>query len=190
MRGSLSIGVAATALLVGLGVALAQQPPAGNGMQQPQAEGAQKQWQGTESGRAGKEEPSSHLPTDKPPENAVFFHGTLAAPGAAPQTETTPAKWSEQVLARDLIPTMKRPLALNDEQRRRIYDVVSKENKPIAQVNAHPAEFLPPAVELFEMPSELAGAIPEVRDLKYVRLDDRVLLVQPPNKVVVGEIKR
>jgi hypothetical protein len=190
MRRSLSTGVAVTALLAGLGVALAQQQPSGNGMQQPQAEQAQKEWQRTESGKAGKEEPSSHLPSDQPAENAVFVKGELAVPGAPQESETAPAKWSEEILARDKIPTMARPLVLSDEQKRRIYDVVSKDNKAVARVDAHPATFLPPAVETFELPSELTGAIPAVRDLKYVRLDDRVLLVQPANKVVVDEIGR
>src|SRR5262245_26836676 len=190
MRRSLSAGVAVAALLAGLGVALAQQSPPNDKLQQPQAEGAQKQWQGTESGKAGKEEPSSHLPTDKPPENAVFFKGTLAVPGAAPETETTPAKWSEQVAARDKIPTMARPLALSDEQKQRIFEAVSKANSKVANVDVHPANFLPPSVDVQELPREITDAIPSVRDLKYVRTDDRVLLVQPANKVVVDEIKR
>src|SRR5262245_34686556 len=166
MRRSVSAGVAVTALLAGLGVALAQQPPANDKLQQPQAEQAQKNAPQTQSGQAGKEEPSSHLPTDKPPENAVFFKGTLAVPGAASETETTPAKWSEQVAARDNIPTMARPLPLNDEQKRRIYDTVSAANKPVARVDAHPANFLPPSVDVHELPSELTDAIPAVRDLK------------------------
>jgi hypothetical protein len=189
MRRSLSTGVAVTALLAGLGVALAQQPPAGNGMQQPQAEKAQEDWQRTESGRSGKEEPSSHLPSDQKTENAVFIHGALAAPGAPPDGETVPSKFSEKNAALDKVPTMKMPLPLDDAQRRRIYDVVSGANKPVASVDAHPANFLPPSVELFELPPEVAD-IPGVRDLKYVRLDDRILLVQPANKVVVGEIAR
>jgi hypothetical protein len=189
MRRSLSTGVAVTALLAAVGVALAQQPPAGN-MQQPEAEKAQKDWQRTESGKSGKEEPSSHMPSDQAAENAVFVKGELAVPGAPAESETAPAKWSDKILARDKIPNMARPLVLNDEQKRRIYDVVRNENKPVASVDAHMAQFLPPSVELFEMPSDLASAIPAVRDLKYVRLDDRVLLVQPPNKVVVDEIKR
>ena len=190
MRRSLSTGVAVTALLAGLGLALAQQPPATNSMQSPQAEKAQKDSTRSEDGKAGTAEPSARMPSDQPAENAVFVKGELAVPGASPNSETAPAKWSEEILARDKVPVMARPLPLNDEQKRRIYDVVSKDNKPVARVDAHPANFLPPAVELFELPSELASAIPAVRDLKYVRLDDRVLLVQPPNKVVVEEIKR
>ena len=189
MRRSLSTGVAVTALLAGLGVALAQQPPAGNGMQQPQAESTQKAAPQTKSGQAGKEEPSSHMQTGNPPENAVFFKGTLAAPGAAPETETTPAKWSEKNAALDKVPTMAMPLPLNDEQKRRIYDVVSAANKPVSNVNAGLTQFLPPSVETFELPPEVAD-IPGARALEYVRLDDRLLLVQPANKVVVGEITR
>ena len=70
---SFSTGVAVTALLAGLGVALAQQPGANDKLQQPQAESAQKNWQQTEQGKAGKEEPSSHLPSDQP---ATCAHGT------------------------------------------------------------------------------------------------------------------
>ena len=189
MRRSLSTGVAVTALLAGLGLALAQQPPANNSMQSPQAEKAQKDSTRSEDGKAGTAEPSARMPSDQPTENAVFVHGSLAVPGASPDSETAPAKWSDEILARDKVPTMARPLALNDEQKRRIYDVVSGENKQVATSDAHPANFLPPSVELFDLPSGLKD-IPAVRDLKYVRLDDRILLVSPPNKVVVGEIAR
>jgi hypothetical protein len=188
MRRSFHAGVAVTALLAGLGVALAQQP-ANEKLQQPQAENAQKDWQRTESGKAGKEEPSSHLPSDQPAENAVFVNGALAVPGAPRDGETVPSKFSQRNAALDDIPTMARPLPLSDEQKRRIYDVVSSADKPVAHVDAHPANFLPPSVETFELPAEIAD-IPALRDLKYVRLDDRILLVQPANKVVVGEIGR
>ena len=92
MRRSLSTGVAVTALLAGLGVALAQQPPAGNSMQQPQAEEAQKDWQRTESGKSGKEEPSSHMPSDQAAETAVFMKGELAVPGAPADSQTIAAR--------------------------------------------------------------------------------------------------
>jgi hypothetical protein len=188
MRRSFQAGVAVTAMLAGLGFALAQQPPA-NDKQQPQAESAQKDWQRTESGKAGKEEPSSHLPSDQPKENAVFINGALAVPGAPSDGETVPAKFSQRNAALDEVPIMARPLPLNDDQKRRIYDVVSGANKPVATITAQPASALPGSVELFELPPELAD-IAAVRDLKYVRLAGKVLLVQPPNKVVVGEIAR
>jgi hypothetical protein len=188
MRSFLHTGVAVTALLAGLGVALAQQPE-NKSMQSPQAEKAQNESTRSESGKAGTTEPGSHMPSDQPADSAVFVHGALAAPGASPDGETVPAKWSERNAALDKVPTMAMPLPLSDEQKRRIYNTVSAANKPVAHVAAHPTHFLPASVELFELPAEVAN-IPGVRDLKYVRLDDRVLLVQPANKVVVGEVNR
>jgi hypothetical protein len=189
MRCSLHAGVAVTALLAGLGLALAQQPPENKSMQSPQPEQAQKDWQRTESGKAGKEEPSSHLPSDQPTENAVFINGALNVPGTPPDGETVPAKFSEHNAALDDVPMMERPLVLTDDQKRRIYDTVSGANRPVANVDAGPASMLPASVELFELPPEIAD-IPALLGLKYIRLADKVLLVRPPNKTVAGEVTR
>src|SRR5512132_831537 len=82
---------------------------------------------------------------------------TSGAPiGAGP--ETTPAKFNEDVAARDRIPIMARPLPLNDEQKRKIYDqVMGNEQIPVAQTTAQPATILPDSIEL----SELSPAIGE-----------------------------
>jgi hypothetical protein len=189
MRRSLHTGVASMALLAGLGFALAQQPPANDKLQTPQAEKAQKDSQQTQEGKAGTTEPSSHQSADQPKENAVFINGALAVPGAPTDGETVPAKFSQRNAALDEVPIMARPLPLNDDQKRRIYDVVSGANKPVATITAQPASALPGSMELFELPPELAD-IAAVRDLKYVRLPGKVLLVQPANMVVVGEIAR
>jgi hypothetical protein len=39
-------------------------------------------------------------------------------------------------------------------------------------------------------PAEVASQIPEIRDTKYVRLADKVLIVRPESRIVVDEIKR
>jgi len=60
-------------------VAVAQQAaPAAEPQQREQQEKAQQ----TPSGKMGKEEPSSHAPSDKPADNSVFVNGALAVPGA------------------------------------------------------------------------------------------------------------
>ena len=106
---------AAFALILGGGFALAQQPspppqaqpgssaqqPASSteqpgNLQTPQAERGQEKATHTESGKAGKEEPSSHAPSAKPMDTAVFVNGSLAVPGAAKETQTTPAKYSQR----------------------------------------------------------------------------------------------
>ena len=115
---------------------------------------------------------------------------TSRAPiGAGP--ETTPAKFNEDVAARDRIPIMARPLPLNDEQKRKIYDqVMGNDQIPVAQTTAQPATILPSSIELSELSPEIGEQIPAVRGYKYVKLPDRVLVVSPPNRVVVGEIRR
>ena len=118
-----------------------------------------------------------------------------ATPAVAPigsGPETTPAKFDAAVAARDRIPIMARPLPLNDEQKRQIYDrVMGNEQIPVTQTTAaQTATILPGSVELSELSPPIDEQIPAVRGYKYVKLPDRVLVVSPPNCVVVGEIRR
>jgi hypothetical protein len=48
---------------------------------------------------------------------------------------------------------------------------------------------LPATVALQEFPGAATDAVPEIARYKYVKLPDRVLIVDPPFWVVVGEIK-
>jgi hypothetical protein len=45
-------------------------------------------------------------------------------------------------------------------------------------------------VELWDLPPGVEDQIPAVRGYKFVKGQDKVLLVSPPNRVVVGEITR
>jgi hypothetical protein len=139
-------------------------------------------------GQKGDTQPSGM----EPPHNN---HGPTAdrtahAPiGAGP--ETMPAKFDENVAARDRIPIMARPLPLSDEQRKQVYDtIMSNASVPVTQTDAAPATILPSSTELSELPSGMADEIPAVRGYKYVKLQDKVLLVAPANRVVVGEVSR
>jgi len=115
---------------------------------------------------------------------------TQAGPiGASPQTK--PAKFDEAVAARDRIPIMARPLPLSDDQKRQIYEsVMNNAQSPVAETAAGPATILPDRVELDALPSGLEDKIPAVRGYKSVKLQDKVLLVSPASRVVVGEIRR
>jgi len=109
--------------------------------------------------------------------------------GASPQT--MPAKFSDEVAARDFVPIMARPLPLTDEQKREIIESVMKDNSvPVAHADAKPADFLPSAVEINQLPDGLEDRIAAVRGYKYVKLKDKVLLVSPPNRIVVGDIQK
>ena len=82
-------------------------------------------------------------------------------------------------------------MPLNDEQKRKIYDqVMGNEQIPVAQTTAQPTTILPGSIELSELSPAIGEQIPAVRGYKYVKLPDRVLVVSPPNCVVVGEIRR
>jgi hypothetical protein len=108
--------------------------------------------------------------------------------GSGPQT--MPAKFDADVAARDRVPIMARPLPLSVEQKRQIYDSVMSTQAPAAETDATPATILPATVELSTLPAGIEDQIPAVRGYKYVKLQDKVLIVAPANHVVVGEIGR
>jgi len=109
--------------------------------------------------------------------------------GSGPQT--MPAKFDADVAARDRVPIMARPLPLSSEQKQHIYDsVMNSAQIPSVQIDATPATILPGTVELGALPSGVEEQIPAVRGYKYVKLQDKVLIVAPANRVVVGQITR
>lgn len=171
------------ALLSGAALAAAQQPsPPADALQQSQQEKAQE----TPSGKMGKEEPSSHAPTVKPLDNKVLVNGALAVPGAPADSETVPAKYSQKNAADDqLIITAYTFKNLTDEQRGAIFAAL-KDKPAGAAFNADIGNELPPAVELRAVPDELASRVPQTRDYQYAVASDRVLLVSPPTRIVVG----
>jgi hypothetical protein len=171
------------ALLGSVAVAGAQQPsPPADAQQQSQQEKAQE----TPSGKAGKEEPSANAPTVKPLDDMVFVNGALAVPGAPADTQTAPAKFSQKNATDDgLITTAYTFKNLTDEQRGAIY--ASLKDQPAGSAfNADIGDELPPAVELRAVPDELASRVPQTRDYQYAVASNRVLLVSPPTRIVVG----
>ena len=180
---ALRSAVVTLAILLGLGFALAQQ---GENLASPQQKAQQEKAQQTKAGQAGTTEPSSHAPTAKTDATAVFVDGRLAVPGAPADSQTDPAKYSERNNALDELPTMAFPLPLTDEQRQRIRAAVGK--APVESASAQSADLLPSGITVRDLPRELTAEIPATRNLGYVRTSDKILLVSPPNRIVVGEI--
>jgi hypothetical protein len=137
----------------------------------------------TPSGKTGKEEPSAHAPSQ---DTAVFVNGKLNVPGAPQDSQTVPAKFSERNYRIDKLPIMAMPLGLNDTQRRAILDSVKQGGQPVQNTGAKPAEGLPIDIVVHDL--GVSANIPEVARLKYVRTPQGVLLVEPSNRIVVGEI--
>ena len=165
------------------GLAVAQQPaPAAEPQQQQQQEKAQQ----TPSGQMGKEEPSSHAPSQKPADNSVFVNGALAVPGAPENTDTVPAKFSAKNAADDKLITLAYTFKLlTNEQRRAIYDGLKGQPAGPA-FNADVGVELPLSVELRPVPNDVAARVQQTGDYRYAVAADRVLLVSPVNRVVVG----
>jgi hypothetical protein len=179
---TLRCGLSAAILISCAGLAAAQQPPADPGQQQRHEQMLQ-----TVPGKNGAEEPSSHVNTTAGDPQAAFVDGKLAVPGAPQNSQTEPAKFSTRNAALDTLPTMALPLALTDEERRRIADSIAKANTPVTPISAKLADILPDDVTPSDLPREVSD-IPAVKDLKYVRLPDKIVLVRAPNMVVTGEI--
>ena len=159
-----------------------QPPPPADPRQQSQHEEALE----TPSGKAGKEEPSSHAPTTRPEDSPVLVNGALAVPGAATDTDTVPAKFSEKNAADDkLITTAYTFKTLTDDERWVIYQGLKDEAAGSA-FNAEVGVVLPVQVALRPVPAPVAARVPQTKEYQYAAAGDRVLLVSPANRIVVG----
>jgi hypothetical protein len=85
-----------------------------------------------------------------------------------------------------------RELALSDEQRGRIYENVMRiPDTPIAHAPAPTvADALPQDVAMQDLPAGVTQAIPLVAGHKFVKFDDRIVVVEPASRVVVAMIPR
>ena len=83
-------------------------------------------------------------------------------------------------------------LALSDEQRGRIYEGVMRiPDAPVAHVSP-PAlsDPLPGGVPMQDLPTGVTREIPLVQGHKFVKFDDRIVVVDPKSRVVVAMIPR
>ena len=183
MTNHLRNALLSAALLGGIGVAPAQSPAQGSGniesAQHPQV-----------PGRAGVEEPTVRQAPKPGAEAGVFVDGRLNVPDAPAETSTTPSKVSQHNEQLDKVPIMARGPQLTDAQRKLIIERVMAAGGAPAQVDAFPTVELPAGVEMHPWPSDLASQVPPIRDTKYVRLADKVLVVRPENRIVVEEITK
>jgi hypothetical protein len=143
-------------------------------------------------GRDGIEEPSAKQATQPPA--GVFVNGVLNVPNAPNDTATTPAKFSAANDRLDHVPTMARGPELTAAQRKLILDRVSGTgavpSRSLAQPYAGPSTMLSADADMKAWPADLVGAIPAIRDTKFVALSDKVLVVRPESWTVVEEIDR
>src|SRR5215813_2014945 len=83
-------------------------------------------------------------------------------------------------------------LALSDEQRGRIYEgVMHVADAPVAQPPAPAvADALPAEVAMQDLTAGVTRDVPPVRGHKFVKFDDRIVVVDPASRLVVAMIPR
>jgi hypothetical protein len=106
--------------------------------------------------------------------------------------QTIPAKYSKRNDTLDHVATMAIPLPLSDQQRKQIYDaVMADKSQPVAGADAlEPASELSSAQALNGMhplPESVRG-IDGVTRLYFVKAKGKILLVEPAERTVVGQI--
>lgn len=110
-------------------------------------------------------------------------------PGATPQT--TPSTISPENAKLDKLPTTALQFPLTEEQKTLIAKstAAAPATKTGADLtNVHVADFLPTAVPIQDFSLDVMREIPSAKQYKYVKADKRLLIIDPPNLTVVGEI--
>jgi hypothetical protein len=83
------------------------------------------------------------------------------------------------------------PLSLSEEQRGAVHAGIVGERTPITLLpDPDNTPSIPEFVPMQDMPAALTASVPAVKDYKYVKLHDRILLVNPANRAVVAQIPR
>ena len=137
---------------------------------------------------AARSEAASASPQDQS-SRAPLSKGAWNVPGAPKDSQTVPAKFSSRNAALDKLPIVAQMLWLTDAQRKQILASVQASKAPVIKLTANVTSELPGTVSLHALPQPIETELPNTSDLKFVRLQDKVLLVYAPNWIVVDEIK-
>jgi hypothetical protein len=190
-------GVIAAALLAATSVAAAQQDKTQqNSADEALTRSAPEAKDPPQAPPAARQNEASQPGTQQ--NGDAFVGGKLAVPGAPQGTQDEPAKTSAKNDKLDKTPIMAYPLALTDEQKRAIYQRMTQGAEPglsggaepISNITAKPSEQVPATLALQELPPEMAASMPSVADYKFLRLQDKILVVNPRESIVVGEITK
>ena len=150
----------------------------------------------SEATRAGTQEPSSKVEGTN--EKGAFDKGTLTAPGALTDVDTAPAKFSARTATDDALPIAGYALRhLSDDQRRAIVASVGSERSagPAANADADFAKvgaLVPTAVALSALkplPDSATASLPEVKAVMFTTVGQKVVLINPRTRVVIGVLE-
>ncbi|HZN31888.1 MAG TPA: DUF1236 domain-containing protein [Xanthobacteraceae bacterium] len=183
MRTNLLCSTAIIVTLLGVAAASAQGTPPGN---------APANAAGQDIGKPSDTAPRGPLPGPNatPPQAAAQpadgSNSVQPVPGAMPGSDTVPSTLSEKNAADDKLITVAYTFKnLTDEQRRAIYQAL-KDHPVRSAFNADIGTELPASMELQAMPDAVVAQVPQTRGYQFAVSDNRVLLVSPPTRIVVG----
>jgi hypothetical protein len=129
----------------------------------------------------------------------IFFAFAIAGPAVAGEPEQAMAKVAVAPAFPDDGITgsidqwaIAQPLPLSDEQRGLIFlGIINLPDTPDTNsAPSGPTGALPENVDLHDLPAMLIRRIPLLRDHKFAKLEDRILVVRPSDRTVVSEIPR
>ncbi len=188
MRRSLRYGAIAFVLCSGVGFAAAQSQsgaPAPSGATSPDHT----------IPPTGEAQPQAPLADQAKPAavgpSQAATAGNIAeqVPGATRQT--MPSTISAENAAQDKLPITAFQFPLTADQKRKIAESLAKASvAQVGDVRAKVSDALPTNILMHEFPADVITQIPGASKYKYVKLPDRVLIVDPPNWTVVGEIPK
>jgi hypothetical protein len=132
----------------------------------------------TENVNTGRLNPDSNT--------GLSTEGPIGATG-----QTMPAKFSVENDALDKLPIMGHPLPLTDAQKRMVYDSLAADSEAETRgITAGPANILPADVNLHPLPEKLIDQVPALKGYKFAKLTDKIVIVSPPNRIVVDELTK
>ena len=119
-----------------------------------------------------------------------FRHAAIAAAllaGAGSASAQTTVITREPVETRTVVTT--EPLELTPVQRQTIYRTIVREPVEVAPptVAYRVGRRVPAGVQLYSVPREVAVEVPAIRSYRYVRVNNRVVLVDPATSEVVAD---
>ena len=112
--------------------------------------------------------------------------------GATAETHERRSRSARNRLPSRYRATVGRCSPLRDEERAEVFDhVMRMPAVPVAEIDPPVAgAAMPASVELQDLPGGVAQVIPRIEGYKFVKLDDRILLVHPRSREVVAEMPR
>jgi hypothetical protein len=110
-------------------------------------------------------------------------------PGAMPGSEAVPSTISGKNAADDKLNILAYTFkGLTAEQRRAVYQVLNGKGPRVAQADIPVGLELRSPVELPAVPDTVAAQVPQMKGYEFAQAGDKVVLVDPETRAVVGEL--